>query len=607
MPSRNKAGCGCSCSEETCVIHTDDFNRTDTTTIPSTTELVGNWTNTSNALYPEASVADQRIRFNDATLAWSSGTDHLTHYGVRNRVTIQGQAGDRVGAAIITDADGNSFAEATVTFGTGTAGRINLERFANGSSVWVWDAATECSVNEYDIAVDTPIQIDFCAVVVNAGELITWHFKVTIGDDVYRIGYAEFGATTSFSGITADPVGGLVTGTDAVAAFFDDFEFSQAGPEFEFSAPAVGGCEICPTCHLGFMQTGRVEEVAGDWTAETIKEWSTDDDNAILLFNANLAWANDNMRLTLRASLLNDGERRIIFSYVDTDNYWFLEFDVTALTGTPFYRVDWTLYHRSSGADTAIEDGSFTEVGALNIDVFIWDCTLILVPHGGVPGAGPWVFYHCIEGLSLNKTGRVGVGTGDIDGEVTFHEFWATCVEEFDCENLPGDSDPPDIDPGGEFQCCDDADGIAKDSVVELSISGLNPIVDCLGDPCAGDLVTFLTALNSTHTLTCIGANDSVAIFTLETGLDPPCETTPSPVTMRITLWIIHEGPDKCVAYVEFWAGSSCTFWLKSTTDKDDDESCDGFVFQKDDSHGTTAEDCCIDYSLVTGSLDFNV
>src|SRR5690606_32804200 len=62
--------------------------------------------------------------------------------------------GDRVGVCLILDSDGDSFVEATIRFGSTTSGRLNMNRFDNGSLTWTHNISSspQCGTNEYDFS-----------------------------------------------------------------------------------------------------------------------------------------------------------------------------------------------------------------------------------------------------------------------------------------------------------------------------------------------------------------------------------------------------------------------------------------------------------------------
>lgn len=596
------------CGETTaCVIYETDFTVADTSTVPDATELSGDWEIVSNALHPDHAASDQRIRFDDAVgLVAEDENGYFEDMGVWVEAVIRGQADDTAGVTLITDADGDTYTDALVTFGTGSDGRFEMHGYANGVLSWSWDASFECSANSYDIAFDTPMTLRMCVRRPFTTEWATWYAVLTIGSDVYRLGYAEH-FPTGFD-VDGTTYGGLATGTDAITAYFDDFRFLQAGPEFSGGIPD-GECEVCPTCYFGvFFEhvSDRTEIISGSWSG-----LSTSDDNAMLLINEDLCWANDNLHLAVTMLAVEDGEYRIIISYLDTDNYWYLQFGIELLTGaTSTYT--WELIERSGGVETThVSGGPRGFFYYLDLWLYVWDCTIAWT-HMGPDATG--AVWECFDSANLNKTGRWGFGSGTVttgtlnfaSGSGAMFAPYLICSEEFDCDNLPTDSDPPDGDPDppDPLGCCDPADGIAIDSTVELTISDLNIVPGCVGDPCITDLVTFLLAMNSTHTLTCTQITDGFYFFFLDTGLDPPCESTPSGITMEIRLWIFRDG-DVCFARIELWAGSTCIIWLESDDSKELDESCDGFGGNDLAGFGDS-EDCCIDITGVSWSLDFS-
>ncbi len=637
-------GCCCGDTGVACIIYETNFTVSDTTTVPDATELVGDWEIISNVLHPDHAASDQRIRFDTA----SSDLDVWTC------ATVTGQSGDRVGVCLFLDADGDSFVEATMEFGSTTSGRLNMNRFDNGSLTWTHNISSspQCGTNEYDFSPGaTTYRIALRHRTVHGGSLWTLYLYLGTGANLafgepaidqadYVVEYfdsAGVGAITSFTA-------GCVTGTDAITATFDSFLFyhlyADCLCQIVLDNPALYRNYDCD--HVGM----KFEEETGDWDLEVLP------DALAPMFNPNAAaivtYADPATLLTrdiLRGddpahlcyftygspSTSVDGLRfRYVWDWQDDDNYWCIEWEFGAAPNPSEECPDAVrIIERSGGAETTHEEvdgfanryyenwaggpAQFATFVRVSSDGYIaadishdGNCAACeTTPDSGITqiASGP----HTFTGGGRQGWVVMDNPNGFLIGGYALWDAVGTCVETGAGTTCgEGAEDPEEPDPD-TFTCCDEFDAIDRDSTVELTVSGLNPIVDCLGDPCAGDLVTFITDLNSTHTLTCIGANEDIAIFTLQTELDPPCETTASSIAMRITLWIIHEGTDQCNAYVEFWAGSTCVFWLKSTFPKDDGESCDGFSMMETEEFGTSAEDCCIDYSGVGASLDFNV
>ena len=132
------------CCTTTCIIASDGFSGGDTTTPPGWTEHVGDWEIDTGVLKPAAATANQRISYDAVTL-----TPTFQEYV---KVRIRGGTGDRLGILLRDDA--TNYAELTVTFGSGTAGRLNYSHVVGGVETFAWDATNECADNEYDIPPD---------------------------------------------------------------------------------------------------------------------------------------------------------------------------------------------------------------------------------------------------------------------------------------------------------------------------------------------------------------------------------------------------------------------------------------------------------------------
>lgn len=591
------------CCAGHCVIHADTFDRGDTTTIPNTTELVGDWENTSNQLHPDHAASDQRLKFDLATPPVDPTTDTV---GLKQTITIQGQAGDRIGLGLIFDTDGDTFTEATVRFGTGTSGRINMNHYVDGALDWTHNEDNECAANQYDIDVDTPIEIELCTIArYNDLTLIrATQIKVTVGSDVYRVGYAHDVTLAAIDGMW----GAAITGTDAITAFFDDYTAYQVGPEV---VPTGLTCEFCPHCEYDAMggeyrfesPDNWVEQISGTWTggSGTVE---TDDANAIILWAAERAWANDNMGwLAYLSPFTWDGNTpqdvRFIVSWVDDDNYFFVELSID--TAAMFWVADWRLVEVAGGTETEIGAGSFGIAFYLFFMIQVWDCTLGIAISDGVSG---WHWY-CFDALSLNNTGRWGLGTGaTVTGTATFLAE-TFCAFEWDCDNLPTPTDPtPPEDPGPPLGCCDDLDGIVLGGEYTIDFTDLNVDAACSGDACFADLINAVIDLNATDfTVECVFTSGTHIILFGDTGIVNPCgpaDPDEENVSLHIWVWIDREGDD-CIlrvglTYTTFFDDSACGIFFELTLAVD--ESC-----QNRTALFSSGGGCCIDASAASATL----
>lgn len=551
------------CGGSPCAIHADTFDRGDSTTIPNTTELVGNWANTSNALHPDHAASDQRLRFDLATV-------DAAIYGFVQRVTIRGQTGDRIGLGVLLDADGNSFAGATVTFGAGTNGRIDMNGFADGALDWTWDEALECAVNEYNIPDETPTSIELCTIVGNAqpGGAVrrTYHFTVTAASVTHRVGYAAYssGESSPFN-----IYGATLTGADAVTSYFDNYEAERAS----FLA---GPCPICPTCDYGTFSVAYAEEISGFWANITGGDTGvhTDDTNAIILWDANLAWANDNMCWWWEVSPFDYTSSdhvtpRFIFSWVDDENYWFVEFDIDYYSSSGWMGVTWRIVEVVAAVETEhlASTGYIPLVYYFWVRICVWDCVVAL---GFNFGSG--FSWYCLDTLDINNTGRWGLGTGATTSTTTyFRKSLTHCATEFDCEDFPTFDQPDPPEPPDEpFEsCCPDIGTIAVDDTFEFQINSfdIDSGAECLADPCADDIFLVFLGLADIFTLTCVYASAVHAILYGDTGVVNPCSG--SDESAKIWVWITKTGESTCTIRIALFVATCHAFWETEITDED--------------------------------------
>lgn len=565
MGKPNTPGCndGGGCCTTTCLVYADDFTRSDTTTIPNTTELVGNWANTSNALHPDHAASDQRLRFDSATV--DAAVD-----GFFQRVTIRGQTGDRIGLGVLLDADGNSFAEATVRFGTGTNGRINLNGYVDGVLDWTWNEALECAVNEYDIPTETPTAIELCTIVGNPepGGAVrrTYHLTVTAASVTHRVGYADDASSEP------DPYtiyGATLTGTDAVTAYFDDYESERADWP-------TGPCPICPTCDYGTFTVVYAEEIDGDWIDITGGDSGvqTDETGATLLWDANLAWANDNMCWWWEVNPFDYTASdhvtpRFIFSWVDDENYWFVEFDIDFQASTSWLGVTWRIVEVAATVETErlASAGYFPLVYFYWVRVCVWDCTIAL---GISTGSG--FGWYCYDAADINNTGRWGLGTGSANtGTTYFRKPLTHCATEFDCDTFPTFEQPDPPEPPDEpFEsCCPDIGTIAVSDTYEFQINSfdIDSGAECLADPCADDIFLVFLGLADIFTLTCVYASAVHAVLYGDTGVVVPCSG--SEETAKVWVWITKTGENTCTIRIALFIATCHAFWETEITDED--------------------------------------
>lgn len=609
-------GCCCAASPtDPCVIGYDPFASADTTTPPGWYEAAGDWEIIGAELVPDPGGSNQRIM-------WTTRTDVLA-VGHRVTVNARGTSGDLAGVGFFfcgnTDTPADAYAigdwiEVLVRFNSGTAGRITINVYNNSSIVKSYNESLECGgVNEYDIPPDEVITITLC-----------WRYATLLGTQIVAI--VQVGTETHELGFFAEGTAAivtqygyaaLITGANSLDVAFDNFDAQYVSDE----------CEDCLTCVRTGLEDGGdtiTERIAANYSAEAGTWTQSSDDGGLCVPGFQTSDTNAQLILTLMHSYNDDlagsfilcntdmtppFKARYLFSWVDDTTFWYFEvevFDDESVLGSGFYPATLRVVD-----DSGVTQWVGHRIATVNLSGSGIPSRFYLYVKGCRIHVGYNDFVWCaVNSAALNDTGIVGMGTGDVvTDQVIITEWQAGCnPNEWDCTDGWIGEDPDDPtdpgDPPGDLVCCDAADGVEVGSTTELTISDLGILVACLSDPCIGDLVTFLGLLNATHTLTCVWASSDTYYFFLDTGLDPPCETTPSSQTVEIRLWIFQDG-GQCIARIELWAGSTCIIWLESTFAKALDESCDGFSGTERAGFGNS-DDCCIDVSLVSWSLNFN-
>lgn len=572
MPSKNQAGCTC-CGGENCLIFADTFDGSDSSSLAGWYEAVGDWERVSNRLVPEASVADQRI------LAETGGVN-LTPSGVTATVTFRGDTGDRAGLGIFMAsnpgdtaadayADGN-WIEATVRFGSGTSGRLNLNVYLSGSLEITWNADLECSANEYDIPPNEDVTLTLC--VQYQGLTSTAVATLVVGAETIEIGVNGLMGTIP-GGASSLRYAACITGADSTAVSFNDFSFYHVTDD----------CEDCLECGWDEWFNGEATplanftEVAGDWIASPTPCFlddgvDTEDVDALLIYNER--WANDNLFIWVR--ICQDGERpfkaRLIFSYVDDDNYWCVEVSITALDDDPsstISLVEMDLIHRDGGVETVESSWPFGPAywGSnvwIDIQVYVWDCLVAF---------GSGTLMSCYADAALNDTGRFGVGTGDTVTElVRFSAMQVRCATEFECTDAPP-TDPPDYPPPGDpfDSCCPDLADIEVDDTFEFHLGAfdIESGEPCESLPCYSDITTVFLGLANIHTVTCVYRSPTLVVLHGDTGVVVTCSGDDE--TAKIWVWISKTGADQCTIRAALFIATCHVLWQRVITDE---ESC---------------------------------
>ncbi len=557
----------CCCEEGTCLIFSDSGTGSDSTTISGTYEASGNWARTSNRIHPDHAASDQRL------LGTTAALNTATPGGKLVRATMKGQASDTLGVALFFhsasgDASGayatGDRAEATITIGSGTAGRFDLKTYNGGVSDATWSEADECSVNEYAIAADTDVTLSLCVkrTTVSGGHSDTLVATLVVGATTYEMGVplpAALGGSYVYPALT--------TGTNAITGSFIDWEFYHVSDD----------CEPCLTCYYSAWPTGDLSanwtQAAGTWSESSGEEaspCSAIDINGVEVSSAdaylihNDHWANDNLYLNLWMCLDDYDapfKAGVVFSYVNTTTNWRLEihgYDEDRGWGSMrFYKL--TLWHDDD--PVWVTDGP-EAAGYANIGVWVYDCSV-------------WVFFDgwawcATDAADLNDTGKFGVFTGDtVTDYVRFYDLLVQCTDStWTCVDGyigtdPPNPDPPgaDPDPGDPTGCCDlsalEFGDEIEATVANITYYGAGGCASCTEVDSA-----WLTALNATHTLRVNWKSVSYTSAFGSTGLDNPCDLvlTSAGYQISITAYIVPIDASTCqmFAVLHVPSGGTC-------------------------------------------------
>ena len=537
---------GCCCDVE-CIIATDDYGDG---SLASYTQLVGTWTEASGHVSPDTSTANQRLRFDTVTYTTSD-------VGVVS-IRIRGGTGDQAGLMLYEDA--NNYVTALVTFGSGTAGRIDFNQVAGGVSVFPFDAEYECAANEYDIPPNEWVTLTIRFSDSYCFETI-FNVVVEVDDtsETHTLGVYNRDVTPLLSTFKV----GLITGSASTAVDFDDLSVETG------STRPTGACEHVVHCciteeadYLGCGTDGWTIS-AGSWTDVTQGPASceppatpgdvpasdyTHVSSASALRTIDYQWLNDNLYMecglgeleyddpNLLAWLPEDETTwRMYFSVDGSDEWWIearwlpefedeeshglfisLEHDGTIQAWIFFILYGFDPATTPFGSTPVLTPVALpriiceTDVCGVRFGYFGHvSATAIYSLDGGDEAEGfyEWVnsLVICADDNDLNRTGKVGLGTGDEVDVSAFHNFLVRCSDPVECADYPEEEVPDPDDPDDPTGCCDGYDSLQTGDPVELTLASW---AYWFGAGCAdmGCSVgsDFLTDFNATHTLTLV-------------------------------------------------------------------------------------------------------
>lgn len=514
------------CGPVECTIAADDFGDG---SLAAYTQLVGTWTEAAGVVSPDTTTANQRLQWDAATL-----TDPYAHV-IRSR--FRGGAGDQLGIGIYRDA--NNYALALVTFGTGTSGRLEFRVVNSGSTLLVHTADQECRANEYDIPPDEWVtlalrfQNSLCI-----DSIVNVVLEVEDTSDTHTLG-VSVPLFDMFKAIQA-------TGpAPSSSAEFDDLAI-------EIGSPQPGGaCEeiihCCVTDQAAALGHGSAgwDIVTGSWTDDP-----GNDRTSVTSVTAKrlieYVWLNDNLQGNVdlgpvvlvtddTGDLLDETVWRYFFSVNGTDDWW-IEVRLTPLAGGTIGSFTYRPYQffislENEGVIKAWIYGTHAWTGAtigfvggpLPLQVIVHDCAVVFgVDHGQsaiywsttggaeAEGSAGFVtgFRLCVDGLDLNRTGKVGIGTGLAVDEAGFSELAVSCSAPVDCNEYPAADEPTPDDPGDPTGCCAGYDSLQTGDPIELTLGSWTY---WFGEGCADMNCSvgsdFLAEFNATHTLTVVEKN----------------------------------------------------------------------------------------------------
>jgi len=495
----------------------------------------------------------------------SISTDNITinSENVYARVVVQGSAGDEVGLLLFSDGLSDTYAELRIRIGAGTSGKIRLRYVHSGYEESGWTEESECDANEYDLPPDTPITLRICYIGFFVVEnMLTG--TVFNGSQTYELGTTTIGLSPGIRAGLCIAEGSAVT--------FDDFEFYGAYPPQNVNSGT--GCEECMVCEHSFWigdsdgtQLDDWTQVGGTWTNMADVDQCPDDSgvetasaNAVLIHDKR--WASDNLWIVVR--ICGDDtppfQAKVIFSYVDSDNYWYMLYDVDDdPIGAGVYLAVVSVYHRVGGVDTLIDSSPVATplFGYVDIGIYVFDCNII----AGTFGSGAV----CIENAALNNTGKFGVGTGTVTDQVRFANMQVFCTEEFDCGDAP-DVVPPDdtpVDPP-VLDCC--STDLEIGTELNVDFFDVTADTECTADDCIV-VDTWLNDLNSTtFTVAVIEIGDNFVVLEGDTGLGNTCITGTGTWWIRVNIFKVSE-TDCVVLFTLFIQGDEhhpeCTlYWV---------------------------------------------
>jgi len=205
-------------------------------------------------------------------------------------------------------------------------------------------------------------------------------------------------------------------------------------PKLSFSQPHPHPCPNCCARFSGCTYFGDNfyrddkgdpgddwDEVAGDWWIEN-ERLVTDDANALCICNVDNPLSETAVVAYAGMGTKQIGEQvRLIVNYVDPDNYWFIQWERAATTGTL------KIYERLSGIETQRGvTAANTLLDASRIDLYFCMHSGGFYSQYKLAASSIWYSGPCYWASGAMASSTVGVGTATCGDEISIYTFSAS-------------------------------------------------------------------------------------------------------------------------------------------------------------------------------------